>query len=161
MKTAACCFVFLGLIAFAEEPKNLLKPINKLDSWRFEKADGGDGSMKVEEDTIVFTTTKITGSDWHVQAVQTGLDLKDGQRYTLKFKVKADSSISIGVNAMIDQDDWHQVGLGEQIFVNKNWQDCEFTFQAENTVAKKNRISVVLGFDTGTVTIKDMTLTAK
>jgi hypothetical protein len=161
MKCAVSFCLLAGLLAFADEPKNLLKPTNKVDSWRLEEHEGGKGTVKADEDAIVFHVTKVTGTDWHVQAVQTDLDLKDGREYTLKFKAKCDSSCTVGINAMIDQEDWHQIGLGEQITLGKEYQEHKFTFRADSVAPKKNRISVTLGLETATVSIKDMTLTEK
>lgn len=159
MKLAASAFCLLSLFAWAEAPKNLLKPTNKVESWRFEMAETAKGTIKAAEDTMVFTVTETTGTDWHVQAVQTDLDLVEGKEYTLTFKAKADSARSIGVNAMIDQEDWHQIGLGEEAFLGKDYDNYKYTFRAENVLSKKNRISVVLGGSKGTVTIKEMSLT--
>ena len=61
------------------EAKNLLKPTNDPESWVFELNDAGKGEMKVDGDAIVFHTTETTGTDWHVQAYQPDLDLKDDQ----------------------------------------------------------------------------------
>ncbi|MEK6260827.1 MAG: carbohydrate binding domain-containing protein [Planctomycetota bacterium] len=159
MKLAAGVLCLLGFFAWAEAPKNLLKPINKVESWRFEMSEAGKGSVKAVDDTVVFTVTETTGTDWHVQAVQTDLDLLEGKEYTLTFQAKADSARSIGVNAMIDKEDWHQIGLGEEAFLGKEYDTLKYTFRAENVLSKKNRISVVLGGSKGTVTIKGMTLT--
>lgn len=154
-----CALCLLELFAWADAPKNLLKPINKIDSWRYELAETGKGSVKAVEDTVVFTVTETTGTDWHVQAVQADLDLVEGKEYTLTFQAKADSARSIGVNAMIDKDDWHLIGLAEEPFLGKEYDTFRYTFRAENVLSKKNRITVVLGGSKGIVTIKEMTLT--
>ena len=143
------------------DPVNLLKPTNKEDSWRLEKAGDAKSEMKIEEDSVVFRTTVVDSTDWHVQAVQTNLDLKDGKTYTIKFKAKSPDEISITVNAMIDQEDWHQIGLNEEIQLRKEFKDFSFEFTASDTVEKKNRISFVLGNSKGTVSIKELSLIAK
>lgn len=143
------------------DPVNLLKPTNKLESWRLEKVGDAKSEMKIEEDSVVFRTTVVDSTDWHVQAVQTNLDLKNGKTYTIKFKAKSPDEIAITVNAMIDQEDWHQIGLNEEIQLRKEFKDFSFEFTASDTVEKKNRISFVLGNSKGTVSIKDVTLIAK
>jgi hypothetical protein len=158
--TVSICLA-LTVLAVADEPKNLLNPTNKVESWRWEEHEGGKGAVKADGDAIVFHVAKVTGTDWHVQAVQTNLDLKDGHEYTLKFKAKCDSGCTIGINAMIDQEDWHQIGLNEQITTSKEYKEYQYTFRADGVVPKKNRISVLLGFEAGTVFVKDMTLTEK
>jgi len=69
--------------------------------------------------------------------------------------------VSMTVNAMIDQDDWHQIGLNEEVQLKKEYNEFSFEFTASDTVAKKNRISFVLGSSKGTVSIKELTLVAK
>ncbi len=39
----------------AEDKKNLLKPVNNLESWRVENHEDAKGTAKVEDDAIVFT----------------------------------------------------------------------------------------------------------
>ena len=156
---AGLCVSGADVAGGADAPKNLLKPTNKIESWRLEQNETGKGSVKVDGETAIFTVTEVSGTDWHVQAVQADLDLVEGKEYTLTFQAKADAARSIGINAMIDQEDWHQIGLGEESFLGKEFDTYKFTFRAENVASKKNRISVVLGGSKGIVTIMGMTLT--
>jgi hypothetical protein len=153
----------LASAADAPKPgaKNLLKPTNKPDSWRFEQHEQGKGSSAAEGDAIVFEVTAVDGTDWHVQAYQIDLDLKDGKEYVLTFKAKASADRSVHCNAMIDQDDWHPIGLDENVDLTKDWKDHKYEFKAENTVANKNRVGFQLGNEKGKVWVKDMVLTEK
>ena len=161
MKTVFVALALVTTTLFLADPVNLLKPTNKEDSWRLEQAGDAKAVMKIEEDSVVFRTTAIDSTDWHVQAVQTNLDLKDGKTYTIKFKAKSPEEVAITVNAMIDQDDWHQIGLNEEVQLRKEFKDFSFEFSASDTVAKKNRISFVLGNSKGIVYLKELTLIAK
>jgi hypothetical protein len=151
----------VALCALGDEPKNLLKPTNKTDSWRFEQHDAAKGSIAAADDAILLTTTETDGTDWHVQAYQTGLDLKDGKEYVVTFKAKASGDRAVGFNAMIDQEDWHDVGLSENIDLGKDWKDYKYEFKADQTVANKNRIGFKLGVDKGQVWVKDLVLSEK
>ena len=92
----------------------------------------------------------------------TGIELKDGTDYVLRFKAKADSIVNLGVNMGIDEEDWHTVGLSEQISVGKTAAQQEFRFRAENVNTKsKNRLTFVVGYETCQVTITDLVLSAK
>ena len=63
---------------------------------------------------------------------------------------------------MIDQDDWHAIGLQENVDLTKEWKDYQYTFKAEGVAAmKKNRITLVLGNEKGTVWVKEMVLAEK
>ncbi len=161
MKTLFIAITIFASTLVVADPVNLLKPTNKAESWRLEKAGDAKSEMKIEDDSVVFTTSAVDSTDWHVQAVQTNLDLKDGKTYTIKFKAKSPDDVSITVNAMIDQEDWHQIGLNEEVQLRKEYKDFSFNFTANETVAKKNRISFVLGSGKGTVSLKDVTLTTK
>jgi hypothetical protein len=150
-----------SLAVFAAESKNLLKETNKPDTWRLEQHDAAKGKMEGDGDAIVFEVLDTDGTEWHVQVVQTGLDLKDGQEYSLTFSAKASSDRQVPVNAMIDQDDWHQIGLSETADVTKDWKEFRYSFFAEQTVPMKNRLSFILGTDKGKVWLKDVKLTAR
>ena len=160
---AAVVLMAGGLVAVAaDKAKNLLKEPNKTEAWRFEQHEQGKGSMKAEGDGILFDVTTAGGENWHVQAFLTGIDFKDGKEYTFTYKVKGEPTRSIIATAGIDEDDWHNVGLQEDVELTKDWKEQTHTFKAEN-VAKnnKNRIGFVLGADKGKVWVKDLSLTEK
>lgn len=160
MKSIALLLVLAPFLLLADD-KNLLKPTNKTENWRLEQHEGAKAEMKADDESIVFRSTTVGSAEWHIQAVQTGLDLKEGSTYVLKFKARSPDRVYISVNAMIDQDDWHQIGLHEEINLEKEYKDYSYEFQATGTVAKKNRISFVLGYGKGEVQVKDVSLTAK
>src|SRR4051812_25942162 len=86
----ALLLCFVSAIQTASAADNMLKPTNKADSWRFEEHEQGKGKISVDGDAIVFEVTAVDGTEWHVQAFQTPLDLKDGKEYTITFKAKSD-----------------------------------------------------------------------
>jgi YHS domain-containing protein len=139
----------------------LLKPTAAVESWRLEQHETGKGTIESKDGAIIFTVTEPGSQDWHVQAFQTPLDLKDGTQYILTFKAKATEPRAARVQAGIDEEDWHYVGLDEQIDLTKDWKDYSYTFTATDTRPNKNRLGFVLGMEKGTVQIKDLKLTAK
>jgi hypothetical protein len=141
--------------------KNLLKPTNKPESWRFEQHEGGKGTMAADGDAITFDVTAVDGTDWHVQAFQTDLPLKDGKEYVVTFKAKASANRTVRLNAGIDQDDWHMIGLDEEVALTKEWKDFKREFKADMTVTNKNRVGFQLGQEKGKVWVKEMTLAEK
>src|SRR5207237_4474859 len=150
----------LSLIHTVRAAENILKPANKAENWRFEQHEEGKGKISVDGDAIVFEITNVDGTEWHVQAFQTPLDLKDGKEYTLTFKAKADEAREVGVQAGIDEEDWHMIGLDEKAELGKDWKDCKYTFTANDVKANKNRIGFVLGGAKGKVWVKDLVLKA-
>jgi hypothetical protein len=155
-------FLVIGFVSFrsASAADNILKPANKAENWRFEQHEDGKGKISVDGDAILFDVTNVDGTDWHVQAFQTPLDLKDGKEYTLTFKAKADDTREVDVEAGIDQEDWHMIGLQEKAELTKEWKDYKYTFTANDVKANKNRIGFVLGSAKGRVWVKDLVLKA-
>lgn len=143
------------------KPKNLLKPANDTESWQLELTEGGKGEMKVDGDAIVFKTTETDGTNWHVQAYQTGLDLKNGKNCVVKFKLKAPQANELLLMGLINQDDWHEIGLHEELGPSDDFKQYEFEFTAADTVPNNNRVGFIFGGDKGTYSIKDLTLTEK
>ena len=141
--------------------KNLLKPTNNPESWQLQLTDGGQGDMKVDGDAIVFHVTDIDDTNWHVQAFQDGIALKNGRQYTIKFKAKAPNASSLLLVGAINQDDWHEIGLHEELGVSDDFKPYEFTFAANDVADNDNRIGFVLGAAKGTVCVKDLALTEK
>jgi hypothetical protein len=141
--------------------KNLLKPTNDPESWQLELTEGGKGDMKADGDAIVFHVTDTDGTNWHVQAYQTGLDLKNGKDYIIKFKMKAPQASELLIMGLINQDDWHEIGLHEQLGPSDDFKQYEYTFTAADVVPNNNRIGFILGADKGTISIKDLALIEK
>ena len=158
---AISMMLFFPVVVFAEDAKNLLKPVNKAESWRLEQHEGAQATLKIADDAVVFNATKLTGTNWHIQAFQVDLDLKEGKEYTLKLKLTASQPRKVLLVATIDAEDWHEIGLHEDLTVDKEVRSFEFTFRATGIVAKKNRIGFVMGDETGDLIVKEMTLTEK
>ncbi len=100
--------------------------------------------------------TQTDGTDWHVQAHQTGLDLHSGEIYTVTFRAKADKERVVPVAASLDQDDWHNVGLTTNAAVGTDWKTFRYVFSAHDTVPNHNRIAFTLGNQNGIVWIADL-----
>ena len=160
-----CLFAFLmslSLQADGGDGPNLLKAVHREESWRFEQHEGGKGTMKVGEDDVTFESSELDGTDWHVQAFQTNLNLKDGESYNVSFEAKSAERRAIIVVAGVDQDDYHEIGLHEEIFATSvEFKKYTYTFQASGTAAGKNRLGFVLGTEKGSVTIRNLRLEKK
>jgi hypothetical protein len=151
------------LVAVAAEPaKNLLKDANKPARWQFEQHEQAKGSMKADQDAILFDVTNVDGELWHVQVFMHDVEFKEGKEYTLTYKAKGDPARSITATATIDEDDWHAIGLQEEVELTKDWKEQSHTFKPENVVKPgKNRLGFFLGNEKGKVWIKDVSLTEK
>lgn len=160
-RVVATVVLLVPVLAFAADAKNLLKATNKIDSWTFFTHEGGKGSISAADEAIVFKVEAVTGTEWHVQAYQVGLDLKNGQEYVVKFQAKGGENRTAILVAMINKEDWHEIGLHEEISLTKEFKSFEFTFRAQDVAEKMNRIGFELASEKGTVVVKDMTLTEK
>lgn len=158
MKKLILSTLALAVIALAAETTNLLKPTNKTESWRLEQHEQAKAAMTVDGDGLVVDVTNVDGEAWHIQIFQTGLALKNGTEYVLTFKAKAGESREIQVQAGVDQEDWHLIGLDETVQLGTEWKDCKHTFTASEAVEKNNRVGFQLGQAKGKVCFKDVTL---
>jgi hypothetical protein len=158
---AISMMLFLPLVVLADDAKNLLKPVTKAESWRLEQHEGAQATLKISDDAVTFHATKLTGTNWHIQVFQADLDLKEGTEYTLQLKLTASQRRNVLLVAMIDIEDWHEIGLHEDFTVDKEVRPFEFTFRATGIVAKKTRIGFVMGDETGDLIVKEMTLAEK
>ena len=168
MRSWLCSALLLtsSMFVLAEDaPKsdNMLKPIGTLESWRFEQHEGGKGAISVDGDTVTFSATEIDGTDWHIQTFQTGLDLKAGEEFTFSFEAKSAERRAVIIVAGVDEEDYHEIGLHEEISaVPPEYKKYEYTFEASNVAAAgKNRIGFVLGTEKGAMTLKNVVLKKK
>jgi len=147
----------------ADKPaaKNVVNKTDDVKNWRLEQHEEAKGTIVAADGAIVFDVTKDDGTDWHVQAFQTPIDLKEGGEYIVTFKAKADAERVMKVQAGIDVEDWHTVGLDEEVSLGKEWKDYEYKFTAADVKAMKNRIGFVLGMAKGKVYVKDLVVKAK
>jgi hypothetical protein len=117
--------------------------------------------MEVDGDAIVFHTTKTGFENWHVQAYQTGIAMTEGRQYELKFTAKSPSGSTVLVIGIINEEDWHEIGLQEEVYLGESFSEHSFIFTASDVVPQNNRIGFVLGEDQGTIFVKEMSLVEK
>lgn len=156
--------LWVGLVAgqcLAADAENVLKPTNKPESWRLEQHEGAKATMEAEGEAIVFNVTQTDDTDWHAQVFQTDLDFKEGAEYTVTFKAKADAERELRIQASIDEEDWHNIGLDEAVQAGKEWKEYSYSFKAADVKAKKNRLGFVLGGAKGKVWVENLVVKAK
>ena len=98
--------------------------------------------------------------DWHVQVHLTGLDMKEGETYTVSFRVKSekprDSRLSVG----LDRSPWHNCGLNVTFESGPAWKVYQFPFVAMGSMFDPEhiRVSCVIGSSVGKISIADLRL---
>ena len=126
-------------------------------AWTIEHQGTSQAALQPEAaGGISIAVTQTDGTDWHVQAHQTGLDLRDGATYTVTFRAKADAARTLPVAASLDQEDWHNIGLDENAALSTDWKPFSYVFTAHDTVPSHARLAFTLGAQTGTVWIDDL-----
>jgi len=164
LASVSAVLVLSALTLFAADKPAAKNVVNKTDdvkNWRLEQHEEAKGTIAAADGAIVFDVTKDDGTEWHVQAFQTPIDLKEAAEYIVTFKAKADAERVVKVQAGIDVEDWHTVGLDEEVTLGKEWKDYEYKFTAADVKAMKNRIGFVLGMAKGKVYVKDLVVKTK
>jgi len=103
----------------------------------------------------------VTGTGWHVQAIQGQLQLENGAEYVIRFKMKSPDSCAVTLVGAINQEDWHLIGLIETFVPSSEFRDYEFTFVPHDVVPGNNRILFELGTNPGKVMVKEIVILKK
>lgn len=95
---------------------------------------------------------------WHVQLVQPGIDLREGEPYELAFWGRAAQARPLSIQTIIDQPDWHPTGLTAHVHLSPEWQCYHLYFSALGTVVGHSRLAFIAGEAPGTVSLQGITL---
>ncbi|MEM8872651.1 MAG: hypothetical protein AAGD32_00190 [Planctomycetota bacterium] len=114
----------------------------------------------------VIDVTNVTGTDWHAQALITGLTIENGDTYTLRFTASApgvstfneDKPKLMRFSTNLDIPEWTNLGLNNTVTLNETPRVVEATFVAQNAIPDHARISFSVGNDVGKVVLEDIEL---
>lgn len=101
---------------------------------------------------------QIDGTGWHLQLHQVGLDLVEGETYTVEFAARAASERTVGVNVRHDVDPWTNVGLDRSVRLTPDWQRFTMTFTSRGVRPQHSRLSFTIGNDTADWWLADVSL---
>lgn len=140
--------------------------VSRNSTWSNENQSNGDVEFKVvpgtgsesAAPTMIARVTQNPGPNWHVQAHLGGLDLKNGETYTLSFRTRADRETSFGVDSRLSKPDWRFLGLGGTATASPQWKTYRFVFRVVGSEPNSARIGFVLGESRGTIEIADLKL---
>ncbi|WP_437185296.1 hypothetical protein SH668x_002397 [Planctomicrobium sp. SH668] len=158
---AAVCAIVVGCVAQLSLAANLLPGVTSAESWRVDQLNGARGSVSVQGNVVDITIDQTTAHPEHLQVFLGDLDLQEGLTYTVSGEIKATTSRVIVLNASIDEDDWHEIGLHEEIRLEPAFQQFEFTFRVSDAVRRKNRLGVIVGQSPGSIQIQNLQLIKK
>ncbi len=106
------------------------------------------------------TISQLGAQNWHLQFHQAGLDLIEGEPYTVSFWARGDRKRPLPVYAGVDTGDYHHVGPDMTVQLGKTWTHYQSTFTASRPLAGHNRLTFVLGDALGTVDLAGVSLRA-
>jgi tetratricopeptide (TPR) repeat protein len=135
--------------------------------WQFITVHGGAGDLRADPDqgpgALRLSVTRTDGVNWHVRAARNRLPLEHGRHYVVRFKAKsAAADRPLTVYGQVAKGDWRGFGLGIDLKLTTNWKDYEIPFTADRPDPDAaNRVVFSAARQTGTVWLKDVTITPK
>jgi hypothetical protein len=140
------------------------------DGWRLERHEGAVATAEVPAGlkgpdgapgkVLRLKVDRAGTQGWHVQFHQAGLDLSEGEPYTVTFWARADQKRTLPVGANLDQDDYRNIGLAEPVQLTTEWKQFRLTFRPRRTVAGHARLGFALGAASGTVDLAGISIRA-
>ncbi|HEY3328533.1 MAG TPA: endo-1,3-alpha-glucanase family glycosylhydrolase [Capsulimonadaceae bacterium] len=152
---------YLHTLIKKRDPANLLYATNSLESWGCGFSYKNDTKATVDGDYLRIDIGKVDDVFWHTHILQADIPLKEGQRYTLKFRAKADQTRPILALLQTmggNSGDWHMVGLDKTVDLTTEWQEFTIPFTATKLIPDGSQFAFHMGQHTGSVWLADVTL---
>jgi len=139
----------------------MVAPVETIRLFSLGLNDTVKATRSVEENNVQRVDVSVTdGQPNHVRLMQEFDDLQEGATYTVRFLAKADPPRSIRLAASDHDPTSHGIGLDEPVSLTPSWKKYDYKFQAKD-LAFRNTIQFNLGERTGSVCIKDFTVTKR
>ena len=114
---------------------NLLPPVTGSQGWGLTVVPPAKATLTRQAQAVVVTVTTPGDQPWQAQLSHQGVDLANGQAYTLRFRAKADAPRRMVVFGGINRGDYHDIGLSQTVALGTDWKDYALAFAARNVVA--------------------------
>ena len=102
---------------------------------------------------------KVPEVGWHAQLHWAGLNLQEGQLYTVEFSARSDQPRRLPLSVRLTKPDWHNCGLAEDAELGPQWKIFSYTFRASQVEPGAVRFDMVVGGGSaGDFSIKNLTL---
>ena len=112
------------------------KLINETSKWNLERHQNASAKLSKSGDLHQITIEKNGLENWHIQYNSSGLNMKNGQLYTIQFMAKANKPVEIDVSLNQAHDPWQQGGFHKKLNSTTQWQSYSFT--TENVITDSN-----------------------
>jgi hypothetical protein len=131
-----------------------------LDDWDLwaDEAVGNNASVSLEAGAARIDVGAANGEDWQVSFSRNDLPLQEGVEYTLTFSARADADRPLSAWLQMDHDPWTPWLYFDESALSTDWQQFTLTGIAGGSDANA-QLYFGLGQQTGTVWIRDVTLT--
>src|SRR5262249_41526923 len=134
------------------------RPLETARLFALELFGTAQATLATEGNVCRVDIAAVDGTNWHARITKLFDHPQAGATYTVRFRAKADAPRRIFLGGIIDEPDWHGIGLSQEVPLTEAWQDYQYEFQAKD-LAAENLIQFIVGDQTGTVWIADFTLT--
>ena len=114
--------------AVSAPPKNLVAPLSDAKNWRLQVGGKARAALRRVGSVDVITTTAVDAVAYHGLFQYFGPALKEGQRYTLRFRAKANANRTLPIYALMAGGDYHGIGLRQVAMLGPEWRTFEYTF---------------------------------
>jgi hypothetical protein len=127
-------------------------------SWTTEDIGINPGTPLPQGRAVKLSVSALGDQTWHLQFHQNGLDLKEGEPYTITFWAKADKPRDVNFYASLDQAPWSGIGGNQTIQATPEWKKFSVLLTPSQPVANHNRISWILGNAVGDLWLADVSV---
>ena len=107
-----------------------MPPTQKNSWWLFRAKEPAEAHTFIEDKAFKVTVVRPVALATDVQVIQGGVKMQNGQKWHLHFRAKADPARRIKLSAIVRGGDFHGIGLREEIQLQPEWHDYDFTFTA-------------------------------
>lgn len=126
---------FGGIASASADPAtgtNLLPPLSNTKKWHLQVFGKAKATLARAGDVLVLKTTAVDGTDYNAQLQALAPPMQEGRTYTLHFQAKADAKHLLPVYALVNQGDYHGIGLRQVAALSTRWRTFEYTFLAKD-----------------------------
>lgn len=138
-------------------PDNLLQPVTQA-TWSVRTLEGAAGSATSEGELLRIDVTAPGAHLWDL-FLQGLCPLQEGQTYRLRFLARAQVARALRVTGVVDQGDFHSIGLDQTKPLEPVWNMEAMTFTATKILTGHNVLQFQMGDQVGSVWIADVSLT--
>ncbi len=136
-----------------------MPPTQEDSWWQFRAKDPAEAHTFIEDKAFKVTVVRPTATASDVQVIQGGMKMQNGQKWHLHFRAKASPARRVKLSAIVRGGDFHGIGLREEIRVEPEWRDYDYTFTASKVSEEEGQNqfpSISFGDKVGTVWIIGM-----